>query len=244
MEFAKPLMDGAEAGETRATMRWALDQCYLMLHPIMPFITEELWALTGTLLKLLVHGDWPTCGAELIDAEADREMNWVISLIDDIRSARTQMRVPVGLKLEMIQIDISNEHLTWLRTNAVIVERLARVVVGQINLTDTSAVWRSGRASGYVGAAPRGWINVPVEGAAFALNVGTAINLVEEEARLAKSLEKLEKDLGGLRGRLNNPKFVASAPEEVIDETRGNLSLGEEEVAKLKSALARLAEAM
>ncbi len=66
MEFAKPLMDGDHAPETRATMAWVLDQCYTLMHPIMPFITEELWALTGSRAKPLVHADWPTYGTELI----------------------------------------------------------------------------------------------------------------------------------------------------------------------------------
>jgi valyl-tRNA synthetase len=225
VEFAKPLMDGAEAAETRVTMRWVLDQCYLMLHPIMPFITEELWALTAERGKMLVHGDWPTYGAELIDPEADREMNWVISLIDEIRSARTQMRVPVGLKLEMVQVALDERGHTALARNEAIIKRLARI--------DTLRE----------GLAPKGAITVAVEGGSFALPLEGVIDLAEEKARLAKSLEKLEKDLAGLRGRLNNPKFVASAPEEIVNETRENLSLGEEEVAKLKSAVARLADA-
>ena len=226
VEFAKPLMDGPEVGETRATMRWVLDQCYLMLHPIMPFITEELWALTGTRNKLLVHGDWPTYGTELMDAEADREMNWVISLIDEIRSARTQMRVPVGLKLAMVQVALDERgRAAWARNEAII-KRLARIE----SLSE--------------GPAPKGAITVAVDGGTYALPLEGVIDLAEEKARLTKSLEKLEKDIGGLRGRLNNPKFVASAPEEIVDETRENLALGEEEAAKLKSALARLAEAM
>ncbi|MFN6952685.1 MAG: valine--tRNA ligase, partial [Albidovulum sp.] len=98
VEFAKPLMDGDHANETRATMAWVLDQCLILLHPIMPFITEELWGLTGTRQKLLVHADWPSYGHDLIDEDADREMNWVISLIEEIRSARAQMHVPAGLK--------------------------------------------------------------------------------------------------------------------------------------------------
>lgn len=111
-------MDGVEAAETRVTMRWVLDQAPLMLHPIMPFITEELWALTAERGKMLVHGDWPTYGVELIDPEADREMNWVISLIDEIRSARTQMRVPVRAqawkwcRLRWMSVDVQH----WLGT--------------------------------------------------------------------------------------------------------------------------------
>jgi valyl-tRNA synthetase len=90
VEFAKPLFDGDHAEETRATMGWVLDQCFAMLHPIMPFVTEELWALTGDRDRMLVHGDWPELGADLIDAEADRQMNWVIALIEDGRAGGRQ----------------------------------------------------------------------------------------------------------------------------------------------------------
>ncbi|MCY1128230.1 valine--tRNA ligase [Frigidibacter sp. RF13] len=226
VEFAKPLMDGEFANETRQTMAWVLDQCYILMHPIMPFITEELWALTGQRDKMLVHADWPTYGAEIIDQTADAEINWVIRLIEEIRSARTQMRVPVGLKLPMILTALDDKGRAALGRNRAIIDRLARID----GLTE--------------GAAPKGAITIPVEGGAFALPLEGIIDLQAEKSRLSKTLEKIEKDMGGLRGRLNNPKFTASAPEEVIEETRDNLALNEEEANKLKAALARLAEAV
>ncbi len=225
VEFAKPLMDGEFAPETRATMAWVLDQCYLLLHPFMPFITEELWGLTGQRAKMLVHGDWPSYGAELIDEKADAEMNWVISLIEEIRSSRTQMRVPVGLKLPMLQVALDDKgRAAWARNQAIIC-RLARID----SLTEA--------------AAPKGAITVAVEGGTFALPLEGVIDIAEEKARLSKGLEKLKKDIASLSGRLNNPKFVASAPDEIIDETRDNLHLNEAEAAKLQTALARLADA-
>ena len=77
-------------------MAWVIEQAITMLHPVMPFVTEEIWALTGARTKMLVHGDWPTYGAELIDEDADRQMNWVIGLIEAVRSARAQMGVPAA----------------------------------------------------------------------------------------------------------------------------------------------------
>ncbi|MDA3889947.1 MAG: valine--tRNA ligase, partial [Allgaiera sp.] len=226
VEFAKPLFDDeATAAETRETMAWVLDQCYILLHPIMPFITEELWALTGNREKPLVHADWPAYGADLIDAEADREMNWVIALIEEIRSARAQMHVPVGLKLDMLQIALDAAGRgAWAR-NEVLIKRLARIE----SLTEAEK-------------APKGAITIAVEGGSFAIPLEGIIDIAEEKARLAKTLEKLEKDMGGLRGRLNNPKFVASAPDDVVEETRERLEQGDEEARKLKAALARLAE--
>src|SRR5690606_10407202 len=224
VEFAKPLMDGEHAAETRATMAWVLDQCYILLHPIMPFITEELWRLTGDRPKLLVHAEWPAYGAELIDENADREMNWVISLIEEIRSARAQMHVPAGLKLPIVMTAMDAKGRAAWEANAPMITRLARLE----GMTE--------------GAAPKGAITVPVEGGGFAIPLEGVIDIAEEKSRLSRTLEKLEKDLGGLKARLSNPKFVESAPEEIVEETREKLGLAEEEAAKLKAALQRLSE--
>ncbi|MEH6773476.1 MAG: valine--tRNA ligase [Cereibacter changlensis] len=225
VEFAKPLFDGDQAAETRATMGWVLDQCMILLHPIMPFVTEELWATTGTRAKMLVHTDWPSYGAELVDPAADREMTWVIGLIDEIRSARAQMHVPAGLKLDMLQLSLDEAGRgAWARNEALI-KRLARLE----SLTEAAVM-------------PKGALTVAVEGGSFAIPLEGIIDIAEEKARLSKTLEKLEKDMGGLRGRLNNPNFVASAKEEVVEETREKLEQGEAESVKLRAALVRLAE--
>ena len=225
VEFAKPLFDGDAAAETRATMGWVLDQCMILLHPIMPFITEELWQTTGTRAKMLVHADWPTYGEELVDAPAMREMTWVIALIEEIRSARAQMHVPVGLKLDMLQLALDEAgRKAWAR-NSVLIRRLARI---ETLMEATKA--------------PKGAITIAVEGGTFALPLAGVIDIAGEKARLSKTLEKLDKDLNGLRGRLSNPAFLASAREEVVEETRDKLEQGEDEAAKLRAALVRLAE--
>jgi valyl-tRNA synthetase len=225
VEFAKPLFDGDHAGETRATMAWVLDQCMILLHPMMPFVTEELWATTGQREGMLALHDWPVYGAELVDAEADREMTWVTGLIDEIRSARAQMHVPVGLKLDMLALTMDEAAKgAWAR-NEPLIQRLARIE------TLTMAV-----------LAPKGAITLAAEGAAFAIPLEGVIDIGAEKARLSKVLEKLEKDMGGLRGRLANPQFLASAKEDVVDEARAKLEAGEEEAGKLAAALRRLAE--
>ncbi|MEX0328108.1 MAG: valine--tRNA ligase [Ruegeria sp.] len=229
VELSKPLLQGdaAEAqAETRATMRWVLDQCMVLLHPIMPFITEELWGLTGTRAKMVVHADWPTyAAADLIDADADREMNWVISVIENTRSARQQMRVPAGLYVPMLVTEIdAHGQAAWDRNEALI-KRLARID----SLTKADEL-------------PKGTISIAAPGASFGLPLADIIDIGAEKDRLEKAKGKLAKELGGLRGRLNNPKFVASAPEEVVEEAKANLAAREEEEAKLNEALARLAE--
>ena len=228
VEFAKPLFDGTDAEETRDTMAWVLDQCYTLCHPIMPFLTEELWALTAPPIgraKPLVHADWPSYrAADLLDPAADREMTWVIALIEEIRSARSQMHVPVGLKLPMVLVEADAAARTAWQRNEALIQRLARID----SLTEAPA--------------PKGAITIAAEGATFALPLEGVIDVAEEQARLTKALEKLEKDLNGLRGRLNNPKFVASAPEEIVEENREKLALGDEEAGKIRAALARLAD--
>jgi len=225
IEFAKPLFANEEtAAETRATMRFVLDRCLVMLHPFMPFLTEELWQQTGPRGKLCAHADWPAPAPGAADPEADREMAWVIDLIEEIRSARAQLRVPVGLHLPIVLTEAGDfARAAWSRNEALI-RRLARID----SLTEAPA--------------PKGAVTVAVEDAAFALPLEGVIDVAAEKTRLAKSLERLEKDLGGLRGRLANPKFLESAPEEVVEETREKLEQGEDEAGTLRAALARLAE--
>ena len=223
VEFAKPLFDGEYADETRATMGWVLDQCCLLLHPIMPFVTEELWSLTGQRDKLLVHGDWPTYGAELIDMKADREMNWVISLIESLRSARAQMGVPAGAKLDLIVTEADEAARSAMAANGPLIERLARVNTPRD------------------GTAGKGMIAVAAQGASFALPIGDVIDVAAETARLQKSLARTQKDADGLDKRLSNPRFVENADAEVIEETREKLARLQEDKTRLTAALAQLA---
>ncbi|KPA20909.1 Valine--tRNA ligase [Shimia sp. SK013] len=229
VEFSKPLFgaeDAAAVAETKATMRWVIDQCLIMLHPIMPFITEELWGELGDREKMLVHADWPTyTAADFVNADADREMNWVISVIDQIRSVRAQMGVNAGAKIDVVVSQITDQNRAALKSNEALIFKIARVV----SMTEVDAF-------------PKGTATVAVDGATLGLPLADIIDIDAEKARLEKGLGKLAKELGGLRGRLNNPKFVASAPDEVVAEARANLAAREEEEAKIQAALNKLAE--
>jgi len=228
VELSKPLLqdDAPEAAETRQTMGWVLDQCLVLLHPIMPYITEELWQTTAQRDKMLVHADWPTyTTADLLDAEADRELNWVIGLIESIRSARAQMHVPAGLKVPMIVTDMDDAATAAWGRNETMIKRLARV-----------------ESLETVEGFPKGTVSIAAPGASFGLPLAGLIDIDEEKARLQKSLDKLMKEIGGLKGRLNNPKFAQSAPEEVVAEAQANLDARQEEAGQMQAALDRLAE--
>ncbi len=225
IEFAKPLFDGPDADETRKTMAWVLDQCLILLHPIMPFITEELWAQTGTRTKPLIHADWPSYGPEIADQNADREIAWVITLIDSIRSVRGEMNVPAALKVPLLQLDLDADGQAAWDKNSALIQRLARID----SVTPAAT-------------APKGSATITVPGGSYALPLADIIDVAAERARLEKAVQKVGKELGGLTGRLSNPKFVENAAEDVVEETRALAEEKTADAARLKAALARLAE--
>ncbi|WP_417713082.1 valine--tRNA ligase [Pseudophaeobacter arcticus] len=236
LEFTKPVFQGEDQAakeETRATFAWAIDQALILMHPIMPFVTEELWNATegrgvkmGEASKMLAHAAWPSYrAADLVDAEAEAEMNWVIAVIGNVRSARSQLNVPSGSIVPMLVTEMDAAAQGYWDRNAELILNKARIE----SLTQAKDL-------------PKGCISIAAPGASFALPLADIIDVAAEKARQEKNLGKLTKELGGLRGRLKNPKFAASAPEEVVAEARENLALREEEEAKIKDALARLQE--
>ena len=231
LELSKPILKGShssgDAGrlETQTTLAWVLEQSMTLLHPIMPFITEELWGITASRTQMLVHQDWPDYGLELVDAAASEEISWVIALIDAIRSARAQMNVPAGAKVPLVQVAIGPAGEAALAANMAQIQQMARI-------TEVTQVPEM----------PKGAITITAPQATFGLPLADIIDVAAEKMRLEKSMGKLAKELGGLRGRLNNPKFAISAPPEVLAETQANLEAREEEEAKIATALARLEE--
>ena len=226
VELSKPLLNSDDyklKNETRQTMGWVIDHCLILLHPIMPFITEELWETLTKRNEMLVHCDWPEYDRALIDHVADLEMNWVVNLIESIRSARAQLRVPAGLKIPMIFLEMDSEAKQAWENNSEMIQKLARIT----ELTSADEI-------------PKGSIAISAKGASFALPLEGIIDVEEEKKRLYKSLDKLQKEISALKGRLQNSKFIESAPEEVILETQENLILREEEEAKLSSAASQL----
>jgi valyl-tRNA synthetase len=224
LEFAKPLLaDPASAAETRATIAWALDQCLILLHPFMPFVTEALWGQHPR-ATLLAHAPWPSYGAALVDPEADAEMGWAIALIEEVRSLRAQMRVPAGARVSLVALALSAAQALSLERNRPMIAKLAR-----IERFETAA------------EAPKGAAALTVRGASLCLPLAEVIDIAAERDRLARALDRLGREAGGLRAKLGNPAFVAKAPEEVVDESRARLEAAEEEIAILRAAEARLA---
>ncbi|MEM9724215.1 MAG: valine--tRNA ligase [Pseudomonadota bacterium] len=230
LEFAKPLLQGGDAAaqaETRACAAWALDQILALMHPVSPFITEELWRVTGGLEQRgtpLVHADWPTLDAAAIaDPVADAEMAWVVEMIEAIRSVRAEMNAPPGAKVPLALVGATEEAAARMERNAALVERLAR-------LSD----WRLAEA------APSGAITVTMDGADLCLTLADVIDVAAETTRLEKAQAKLAKEIVGLEGKLRNEGFLAKAPEHVVAEQRERLATAQDEARRLEAALERL----
>ncbi len=216
------LTKGAMDDETRAVAGWAFDQILVMLHPFMPFITEELWHLTGARSNELIVAQWPQALAA-VDSEAQAEIDWLIRLVSAIRTARTELNVPPGAKLPVIVRDASEETHRRLDRQGVALARLGRVE----SLT--------------FGEPPAGGAaQIVVDEATFILPLEGVIDIAAEKTRLAKALAAAEKERDGLGGRLSNPSFVEKAKPEAVAKAREDHAEKTAEAERLKAALERL----
>jgi valyl-tRNA synthetase len=207
-----------------------LDVILTLLHPVMPFITEELWAQTQDLGAkrehdgFLMTARWPELSSDLIDPAADAEIGLVIEAISEGRSVRSGLNVPLSAKPPLLVVEATDAQRATLAANAAQIAQLLRV---------------SGVEA--VDAAPAGSIPFVVAGATFALPVAEFIDLAAERARLAKEVGGLTGEIAKISGKLNNADFVARAPEEVVEENRERLAEAEAAREKLQGALSRLA---
>jgi len=229
VEITKPIFqtgsDAAKA-ETRATTAWARDQILKLLHPFMPFITEELWAATAVTPRdsLLVVADWPSVKAQGAEA-ASAEMHWVIELIKGVRSVRSEMNVPAGAKIPLVLTGAS--------------ENSARRLAKHIDVIATLARLTSAEAAP---AIPKGSAQFVLEEAVVALPLGDVIDFAKERARLEKDLKKTQDEIARFDAKLSNEQFVAKAPEEVLAEQREKRAEASALAARLSDAIGRLAE--
>jgi valyl-tRNA synthetase len=226
LELIKPVLsgpDGAAKNETRAATVWALDQILKLLHPFMPFVTEELWRVTGADRKtLLALSAWPELDG-IDDPAAEAEIGWVIDLVTAIRSVRVEMNIPPATSLPLVLAGVSPDVAERARRWAEFVQRLARV--GEISFAE---------------AAPRGAVQLVVRGDVAALPLKGVIDLDTERARLAKEMTKCDADIARVDAKLGNPNFVARAPEEVVEEEKEKREEAQLRKMKIAEALQRL----
>jgi len=228
LEFAKPLFNGEDAAakaETQATTAWVLDQALKMLHPFMPFVTEELWQQTGKRDTQLIVADWPQLDG-LQDADATAEMDWLINLVTDIRRLRAEMNIPAGAKLPLVAVGADTVTADRFARHGALIQRMARLAS-----IETADAVPPASAQTVLGTTT---LALPLEG---------VIDFGAEKDRLAKEVAKLDGEITRLEKKLGNEKFVANAPESVVAEQREKLTDYAGQKAKMTEALARL-EAM
>ncbi len=215
--------DDASARETRAVAGWVLDQILVMLHPFMPFITEELWHAMGERPYELIVAKWPIADARAIDPDAGREIDWLIRLVSEIRAARTEVGIPPGTRMTAHVRDAKPETLAAIERNRAVLSRLARL--DSIEVMD---------------APEKGALQVVVDEATYALPLAGVIDLDMERARLAKAIGAAEKERDSLAGRLSNPSFVERAKPEAVEKARADHADKAAEAERLGAALKRL----
>ena len=229
LELIKPILAGddeAAMAETRSTVAWTLDQILKLLHPFMPYITEELWAHAvehgEKRENLLALSQWPVFSG-LVDAEVEEEMSWVVRLISEIRSVRTEMNVPVAAKIPLALPNAGVALRERAKRHEDTISRLARL--------DGITFPKS---------PPKGAAVIVVGDTSAALPLGGVIDTAAETKRLGREIEKAESDLGKMDAKLSNPQFMAKAKEEAVEEARERKAELEGAIVRLKAAIKRL----
>ncbi len=253
LELAKPVLMGPDnpaKAETQASIAWARDEILKLLHPFMPFLTEELWAVTAKRDGLLALAEWPlkappppvidvaipgdplampmiippeTQAEPFSDPAAESEIGWLTELVSAIRSLRAEMNIPPATLFPLVLVGASPDIKARAERWSDVMKRLARL--GDISFADR---------------APDGSVQLLVRGEVAAIPLKGVIDLAAEKVRLDKELAKADADIKRVDAKLGNEKFVANAPEEVIDEQREKREEAETRKAKILEALERL----
>jgi valyl-tRNA synthetase len=230
LELAKPVLQGPDSrakDETRATVAFIFDEICKLLHPFMPFLTEELWAIKGDEAggrdSVLALARWPDLQG-IVDESAEAEIGWVVDLVTEIRSARSETNVPAGAQVPLVLVTPSADVKARAERWGEIVRRMGRL--SEIAFSE---------------AAPPSSVQLIVRGEVAALPLAGIVDLAAERARLAKELQKLDSDIARIDAKLGNADFVKRAPEEVVEEQRERREDAEARKAKIGDALRRLA---
>ena len=230
LELAKPLLQGAgdpaAMSETQATIAYVLDAVYALLHPFMPFLTEELWSITGeggpTRAGPLALGPWPSKGIE-VDEAVEAEIGFVVDLIAEIRSVKSEMGVPPSTLTPLILVAPSEETARNAAAWSESIKRLGRA--GPIERADV---------------APAGALQLVVRGEVAAIPLAGIVDLAAERARLDREIAKERLEIAKVEAKLGNADFVARAPEDVISEHEERLETFQQRLVKLTGARERL----
>jgi len=225
LELLKPTFNGddeAAKKESQACAGHVLSEIYALLHPFMPFMTEELWDLTGTRENLLCHSAWPT--ANVKDESAADEINWLVEVVSQIRSVRAEMDIKPSALLKLVIAESGDDTNARIETHRGALSTLARLEA--IDFADTS---------------PKKSAQIVVGEATYCLPLEGVIDFAEERARLEKDIKKLDGEIKRLEGKLGNAKFIANAPETVVTEEREKLADYHSQREKVASALERVA---
>ena len=229
LEFSKPVLagpDGAARAETRATAAWVLDTILGLLHPFMPFVTEELWGrLDEGRAGTLITAPWPQPADGIGDAEAAREMDWVVRLVTAVRAVRAEMNVPAAARIALGLRGAAPETAERLERHREPIERLARLDRAEAMDDDIAP----------------GSVQMMLDEATIVLPLAGVIEFDEERARLDRELGKAGKERARLERKLENENFLARAPAHIVDEQRGRLDEARTAQARLKAALERIA---
>jgi valyl-tRNA synthetase len=228
LELIKPVLNGSDEiakAETRATAAWVRDQIVTLLHPFMPFITEELWARTAASPRasMLIEAPWPELANVPDNKPARDEMRWVVDLVSGVRSIRAEMNVPPAAKIQLALKSAEAETRARLDRNHDSILTLARLASADISES-----------------IPKGSAQFVVGEAVAALPLGDVIDFAKERTRLEKELQKAESEIARVDAKLGNPDFVSRAPEDVIDEQKEKRAEAEALAQRLKEAVARL----
>ena len=217
------LIKGNFDAETKAVAGWVLDQILVMLHPFMPFVTEELWSKLGDRADFpLITAQWPQPGAA-VDAAAKAEVDWLIALIGNLRTAKNELGIAPGAKLDAYLPEPSDATRGIIERNPAAIERLARLNGIRFAAAPAGAAMQVGAGDAN--------IIVPLEG---------VIDIAAEKARLEKALAASQKEAKSLEGRLGNPSFVEKAKPEAVEKARADHAMHAAEAERLAAALARL----
>jgi valyl-tRNA synthetase len=227
LEFTKPILQGEDAAartETQATTGWVLGRIVHLSHPIMPFITEEVWEhLAGAAAGMLITAQWPDFSGDSLDRLASAEMEWVVQAISAIRALRAEMNVPPVARIPLLVKDADSIAAQRIERHREHFTRLARVDRFEP-----------------VAAVPAGGIQTVVEGATLILHLGEVVDLAREKDRLSKEIGKLDAELAKIAAKLGNPNFLAKAKAEVVEEQRERKAEASRDRDRLKAAYGRL----